>query len=69
MIGVTIGKNTHDKHEFLINYLKNYMKNIDRPIEDLNTSFINGFYAYLRHDIKQQHNTCHWLYEKAKNNI
>ena len=57
MIGVTIGKNTHDKHQFLINYLKNYMKNIDRPIEDLNTSFINGFYAYLRHDIKQQHNT------------
>jgi len=57
MIGVTIGKNTHDKHEFLINYLKNYLKNIDRPIEDLNTSFINGFYAYLRHDIKQQHNT------------
>jgi site-specific recombinase XerD len=33
------------------------MKNIDRPIEDLNTSFVNGFYAYLRHDIKQQHNT------------
>lgn len=57
MIGVTIGKNTHDKHEFLLNYLKTYMKNIDRTIEDLNTSFINGFYAYLRHDIKQQHNT------------
>ena len=57
MIGVTIGKNTHDKHQFLINYLKNYMKNNDRPNEDLNTSFINGFYAYLRHDIKQQHNT------------
>jgi len=57
MIGVTIGKNTHDKHEFLLNYLKTYMKNIDRPIEDLNTSFVNGFYAFLRHDIKQQHNT------------
>ena len=57
MIGVTIGKNTHDKHEFLLNYLRTYMKNIDRPIEDLNTSFINGFYAYLRHDVKQQHNT------------
>ena len=57
MIGVTIGKNTHDKHEFLLNYLKTYMKNIDRPIEDLNTSFVNGFYAFLRRDIKQQHNT------------
>ena len=57
MIGVTIGKNTHDKHEFLLNYLRTYMKNIDRPIEDLNTSFVNGFYAFLRHDIKQQHNT------------
>jgi len=57
MIGVTIGKNTHDKHEFLLNYLKSYMKNIDRPIVDLNTSFVNGFYAYLRHDIRQQHNT------------
>lgn len=57
MIGITIGKNTHDKHEFLLNYLKAYMKNIDRPIEDLNTSFVNSFYAYLRHDIKQQHNT------------
>lgn len=57
MIGITIGKNTHDKHEFLLNYLKMYMKNVDRPIEDLNTSFINGFYAYLRYDIKQQHNT------------
>jgi len=60
MIGVTIGKNTHDKHEFLLNYLKSYMKNIDRPIVDLNTSFVNGFYAYLRHDIY-----CHWVYEKA----
>jgi site-specific recombinase XerD len=57
MIGITIGKNTYDKHEFLLNYLRKYMKNIDRPIEDLNTSFVNGFYAYLRHDIKQQHNT------------
>jgi site-specific recombinase XerD len=66
LIGVTIAKNTHDKHEYVLNYLTAYMKSIDKPIEDINTSFINGFYAYLRHDIKQKNNTAVGYMKKVK---
>jgi len=57
MVGTTITKNTCDKHDYVLNYLKAYMNNIDKPIEDIKASFINGFYNYLRHDVKQANNT------------
>lgn len=66
MIGVTIAENTYDKHEYVFNYLKAYMKNQDKPIVDINASFINGFYKYLRHDIKQQNNTSVGYMKKVK---
>ena len=66
LIDVTIAKNTYDKHEYVLNYLTTYMKNIDKPIEDINASFINGFYAYLRHDIKQNNNTAVGYMKKVK---
>lgn len=66
MIGVTIAENTYDKHEYVFNYLKAYMKNSDKQIEDINASFVNGFYNYLRHHIKQQNNTSVGYMKKLK---
>lgn len=66
MVGITIAKNTHDKHEYVLNYLKIYMKGIDRPLEDINASFINGFYSFLRHDIKHNNNTAVGYMKKVK---
>lgn len=66
LIDVTIAKNTYDKHEYVLNYLSAYMKNVDKPIEEINVSFINGFYAYLRHDIKQNNNTAVGYMKKVK---
>lgn len=66
LIGVTIEKNTHDKHVFVLNYLKAYMKCIDKPIEDIESSFINGFYSFLRVDIKQCNNTAVGYMKKVK---
>ena len=57
LIDVTIAKNTYDKHEYVLNYLTAYLKNIDKPVGDIKASFINEFSAYLRHDIKQKNNT------------
>ena len=57
LIDVTIAKNTYDKHEYVLNYLTAYLKNIDKPVGDIKASFINEFNAYLRHDIKQKNNT------------
>ena len=66
MIGVTIAQNTCDKHEYLLNYLKIYMHKKDKPIEEINASFINGFYDYLRHEIKQCNNTAVGYMKKLK---
>lgn len=66
MVGTTITKNTCDKHNYVLSYLKAYMGNVDKPIEDIKASFINGFYNYLRHDIKQGNNTAVGYMKKVK---
>ena len=66
MVGITITKNTSDKHDYTLNYLKAYMGKIDKPMVDIKASFIVGFYNYLRHNIKQENNTAVGYMKKVK---
>lgn len=66
MVGITITKNTCDKHDYVLNYLNAYMANKDKPIADVKASFITGFFNYLRHDIKQENNTAVGYMKKLK---
>jgi len=66
MVGLSIASNSYDKYVYTLNYLKTYMKNVDKPIEDINASFINGFYNFLRLDIKQNNNTAVGYMKKVK---
>lgn len=55
LLNVTVNRNTLDKHKYLLGYLRHYMQNHDKPIEDTKPSFINEFYFFLRKNV-QQHN-------------
>jgi site-specific recombinase XerD len=66
LVGLSIASNSYDKYVYTLNYLKTYMKNVDKPIGDINASFINGFYNFLRRDIKQSNNTAVGYMKKVK---
>lgn len=66
MVGITITKNTCDKHDYTLNYLRTYMGGKDKPMVDIKASFIIGFYNFLRHDIKQENNTAVGYMKKVK---
>lgn len=66
LVGKTIVSDSFKKHVYVLNYLRAFMKSIDKPINDINTSFIIGFYNYLISEKGQQHNTAVGCMKKLK---
>ncbi len=66
LVGKTVVASSYMKHTYVLSYLKTYMKNIDRPITDINASFIKGLYNYLIDVKNHQHNTAVGCMKKVK---
>ncbi|MDP4201714.1 MAG: site-specific integrase [Bacteroidota bacterium] len=66
LVGHTIVEDSFKKHVYVLNYLRSYLNNADKPLNELTSSFLNSFYNYLIHDKGQCNNTAVGCMKKIK---
>jgi Site-specific recombinase XerD len=66
LVGKTIVNDSYKKHVYVANYLKEYMHNVDKPLKEITTTFINNFYNFLINNKGQCNNTAIGCMKKVK---